>query len=616
MKSSHEAGLTLNEEKCSFRKTEINLLGYKISYKTLKPDPDRLKPFLELAYPVDKKTLSRLLGVFVYYSRWIKFYSHKIAILVNAKFPLNDECKCRINELKNEIANASMAPIDENFPFTVETDASNVAISGVLSQNGRPVAFFSRTLNKSERNHHSMENEAQAVVESIAKWRHFLSSREFTLITDQQAISYIFDQNHSSKIKNEKMLCWRMELMEYKYQIIYRPGKLNCVADALSRNNFASVNFSDCKKLDEIHNDLSHPGVTRMHHYVRSMNLNFTLEEIRELIANCSVCRKCKPLFYKPQNESHVIKATAPMERISIDFKCPSTPSKYGHKYLFVAIDEYSRFPFAIPCKDMTADTVINCLSEIFSLAGYSSYVHSDRGSSFICKSVRAFLIKNGVGISNSMPYHPTGNSQCERYVGIIWKTINLQIQSGKLRDCDWNLCINDALYSIRSLLCTATNQTPHERFFSFKRFVPLKQTLPSYLMEPGSVYLRKFVRNKSDPLVDEVYLHEADAKKALIEYPSGRLDTVSTKDIAPTGDIPDSFSEGNNQSTIEMTSNEDTATNNESLSEKNSEILSNKDANFGSDNEPLSSESDLDEPGPVLRRSSRVRKAPDRLNL
>ena len=41
-------------------------------------------------------------------------------------------------------------------------------------------------------------------------------------------------KNHS-KIKNNKILRWRMELSEYDFDIIYRSGKMNCVPDALSR---------------------------------------------------------------------------------------------------------------------------------------------------------------------------------------------------------------------------------------------------------------------------------------------------------------------------------------------------------------------------------------------
>ena len=74
--------------------------------------------------------------------------------------------------------------VDEIQPFQVETDASEFALSATLNQNGRPVAFFSRTLNKSELKHTSVEKEAAAIVEAVRKWRHYLTGKHFALITD------------------------------------------------------------------------------------------------------------------------------------------------------------------------------------------------------------------------------------------------------------------------------------------------------------------------------------------------------------------------------------------------------------------------------------------------
>ena len=74
-----------------------------------------------------------------------------------------------------------MQPIDENILFTVETDASDFAISATLNQGGRPVAFHSQNLQGKEQHHSSVEKEAQAVVEAISHWKYFLLGRHLTL---------------------------------------------------------------------------------------------------------------------------------------------------------------------------------------------------------------------------------------------------------------------------------------------------------------------------------------------------------------------------------------------------------------------------------------------------
>ena len=57
------------------------------------------------------------------------------------------------------------------------------------------------------------------------------------------------------------------------------------------------------------------------------------------------------------------------MERLSVDFEVPLL-SFTPNKYLFVVIDEYSRFPFAFPCRDKTTSTVIGCLDKLFAICG------------------------------------------------------------------------------------------------------------------------------------------------------------------------------------------------------------------------------------------------------
>ena len=222
------------------------------------------------------------------------------------------------------------------------------------------------------------------------------------------------------------------------------------------------------------------------------------------------------------------------MDKLSIDFKGP-LPSATQNHYLLTVVDEYSRFPFAFPCPNMHAQTVIRCLEVIFGLCGMPSYIHSDRGSSFMSQELKTYLSQKGIATSKTTPYHPIGNGQCERYNGIIWKSIRLHLKSHNLHENQWELALVEALHSIRSLLCTSTNTTPHERFFGFQRRSTHGNSLPAWLMSPGPVLLRRFVRtNKNEPLVDEVDLLEANPTFANIRYSNGRESTVSVRDLAP----------------------------------------------------------------------------------
>ena len=147
-----------------------------------------------LPLPCEKKSLQRAMGFFSYYSKWIPNFSETISPLVRfSNFPLGKEAIASFNKLKELISKSAVVSIDENIPFLVETDASDSAIAATLSQEGRPVAFYSKTLQGSEIYYAAVEKEAKAVVEAIQHWRHFLTNKEFTLKTDQKSVSYMFD---------------------------------------------------------------------------------------------------------------------------------------------------------------------------------------------------------------------------------------------------------------------------------------------------------------------------------------------------------------------------------------------------------------------------------------
>ena len=176
----------------------------------------------------------------------------------NTVFPLPEEAHRAFRLIKEDIENAVVGTIDETLPFDVATDASDHTLSAILNQQGRPVAFFSRTLNGPELKHSAFEKEAAAILEAVRKWKHYLTGKHFKLITDQKSVAYMFDTKHHSKIKNDKVMRWRIELSMYNFDIIYLAGEENIPADALSRVKSMSLT------IDELHRSLCHPGVTRI----------------------------------------------------------------------------------------------------------------------------------------------------------------------------------------------------------------------------------------------------------------------------------------------------------------------------------------------------------------
>ena len=554
--ASSKYNLQFNESKTISNVQSIQLLGYLVSQGSIQPDPDRVKPLLQLPPPENEKALARVLGLLAHYSRWIQNFSTKIRPLSHASsFPLNEETIKVFNQLKQEVANSILATPDLSLPFFLETDASDYAIGATLSQNHRPVAFFSRTLNKSECKHHSVEKEAYAIVESTGKWRHYLLGTHFTVVTDQQSVSFMFNQTHHGKIKNDKIARWRIELSAFSFDIIHRPGILNVTADPMSRlHHCASI-----IDLRSLHDQLCHPGISRMYHFVRSRNLPFSMEDVKKVVNTCRDCAEIKPNYFKHKQPQQLIKALAPFERINIDFKGP-LPSSSKNKYILTMVDEYSRYPFAFPLPDTSTENVKKCMLSVFGLFGMPNYIHSDNGSSLISKDLKNFLLERGISTSNSTRYNPPGNGQVEKFNGVIWKAVLLALKTKNLVVSQWELVLTDVLHSLRSLLCTATNETPHERIFKFPRKSTSGSSVPSWLLSDAKALMKKHVRrSKFDPLVEEVEILDVNPNTSHVRTSEGRELTVSNKHLAPTGGAGSSLESYPLSNDVDYTVNSDT---------------------------------------------------------
>ena len=106
-------------------------------------------------------------------------------------FSYTQEAKDAFDTLKKTIKESVLCSIDESIKFEVETDASDFAIAITLNQAIRPVTFFSRTLQGPEVRHILVEKEAQAIIETVHHWKHYLTGKHFSLRTDQISVASI-----------------------------------------------------------------------------------------------------------------------------------------------------------------------------------------------------------------------------------------------------------------------------------------------------------------------------------------------------------------------------------------------------------------------------------------
>ena len=154
----------------------------------------------------------------------------------NYKFNWTKECVEAFEKLKQIFTTAPiLAHPDFSKPFILETNASDLAIGSVLSQNidykERVLAYASRTISKAERKYCVTRKELLALVYFVKYFRHYLYGREFTVRTDHGSLRWLMNfKNAEGQVAR-----WLEVLSTYTFTVEHRSGRLHVNADSLSR---------------------------------------------------------------------------------------------------------------------------------------------------------------------------------------------------------------------------------------------------------------------------------------------------------------------------------------------------------------------------------------------
>ncbi|RAL59855.1 hypothetical protein DID88_000484 [Monilinia fructigena] len=228
-----DAGLQIDINKCEFETVSTRYLGLIITTNGIQMDPEKVTAITSWEQPLSVKDLQRFLGFANFYRRFIKDFS-KICR------PLNDLLRKDIGwiwdashrdafaTLKDAFITAPvLAYFDHNKRTVLETDASDWASGGVLSQYDsdgllRPVAYFSAKHSAAECNYEIYDKELLAIIKSMEEWRPELqgSQQEFEILTDHKNLEYFT----TTKALNQRQVRWSEFLSHYNFRIVYRPG--------------------------------------------------------------------------------------------------------------------------------------------------------------------------------------------------------------------------------------------------------------------------------------------------------------------------------------------------------------------------------------------------------
>ena len=234
--------MNLKPSRCHFARKEVHYLGHVISTIGIKPNPSKTAAVSSYPAPTNVKELRQFLELANYYYRFIKDYSriaeplHLLTRKTSKGFLWTPASQDAFDELKLHL---TIAPIltypDFSNEFILHTDASATALGAVLCQEKEGVelvtAYWSRQLNKPERNYSTIEREALATVAAIKEFYPYLYRFPFKLFTDYNPLTAL----NGLKDVGERLARWMIFLQQFSFQIKYKPGKVNSDADALSR---------------------------------------------------------------------------------------------------------------------------------------------------------------------------------------------------------------------------------------------------------------------------------------------------------------------------------------------------------------------------------------------
>ena len=254
-----ESGLKLSPKKCSLFMEKVKYVGHIVSEEGIETDPDKVQKVLDWPTPKSPEEIRRFIGFIGYYRKFIPNFSKiskPLTIMMpkpdskkknrqkKAEFNWGTEQHQAFNHLKELLTHPPiLGYANYSLPFELHTDASQSGLGAVLyqEQGGRKrvISYASRSLSPTERNYAAHKLEFLALKWAVTeKFHDYLYGHKFTVLTDNNPLTYVLTTARLDAAGHR----WLAALSVYDFDIIYRPGKQNQDADALSRRPIDDIN--------------------------------------------------------------------------------------------------------------------------------------------------------------------------------------------------------------------------------------------------------------------------------------------------------------------------------------------------------------------------------------
>ncbi|GJY57038.1 RNA-directed DNA polymerase [Tanacetum coccineum] len=382
-----EQKLFANHKKCHFVTTEVIFLGYLVSGNGIRMDSTKVEAITTWPTPKSMHDVRTQICLWT--------------LVIKKAFDY-------LKEKRSQSPGVLALPTFEHV-FQVECDASGLGIGGVLSQQNRPIAFFSEKINDSRKRYSTYDKEFYAIVRSLEYWRHYLLTNVFLLYSDHQALRFIQGQ---AKLK-PRHAKWVEMLQDFSFVIRHKAGSANTVADAL--NLWIKCNTTPFR--DYVRRDGFLFKGRRLCVPLSSVREAIILEAHQGVVVAFVVLQRLIHTNQGPLTPAAYTKWSLG-DGYSIDFVLglPLTQRKKG--FHFGGVERFSKMAhFLLVQKHMMhAQVVVLYFAEVVRLHGVTKDYYSDRDVKFVSHFGRNQpLWKHlGANLQFSSSHHPQTDGQTE----------------------------------------------------------------------------------------------------------------------------------------------------------------------------------------------------------
>ena len=239
--------------------------------------------------------------------------------------------------------------------------------------------------------------------------------------------------------------------------------------------------------------------------------------DVTRFCKSCDVCQKTVNKGSVPKVPLEKMPLIdKPFKRVAIDLVGPiGPPSEDGHSHILTLVDFATRYPEAVPLKNIDTETVAEALVDIFSRLGMPEEILSDLGTQFVSECMKEVTRLLSIKQLTTTPYHPMCNGLTEKFNGTM-KSMLKRLCSEQPRQ--WHRYINPLLFAYREVPQESTGFSPFELLYGRAVRGPmfiLKELWTKELEEPEVKNSYQYVFELREKLEDTLKLAHTELQKA-----------------------------------------------------------------------------------------------------